>query len=129
MTATARATKPSPDIAEDIVICPPAGRLTLSSRHPKKEHTDHEREARLNAEAQARWKNRNYDVYPDGRPNKNKSKKRTCCTTEYDGDILDMLVGLGRIEDGETDDPRIVGEAISEMMAELARNWKADRRG
>ena len=57
-TQATRATQPAPDAAEAIAISPPAGRLTLSSRGPRREHTDHERAARMNAEAQARYKDR-----------------------------------------------------------------------
>lgn len=128
MPATFRSTWHPPLIWEydDHVRTPSAAQLVLSSRHPRREHTDKARMDELNREAVARWRVRQFDVYPDGRPNKNRTKKRTSCNTQFDEDILNMLVGMGQILDSETDDPRIVGETIYEFMAELARNWKAE---
>ncbi len=37
-------------------ITPRAGQLVLTSRHPIREHSDKEREARLNREAVASWR-------------------------------------------------------------------------
>jgi hypothetical protein len=108
-------------VVEHIVITPPTTQLRLSSHKPKREHTDHERDAQRNREAVERWRERQYDITKDG---KKKSHPRSCCTTVYDGDVLDMLVGMGQILDHETGDPKIVGQAISDMLAEAAQAWK-----
>jgi len=100
-------------------ISPKAAQLTLTSRHPKREHTDREREARINAEAQANWRNRQVD-----REFRNRSNPRSCSTVESDRDVLDMLVDMGWILDHETGDPKIVGQAISDMLADAAKAWK-----
>jgi hypothetical protein len=104
----------------DHVIVPRAAQLVISSRHPKREHTDHERDAQLNREAVNAWRERQYD-----KQHKNKINPRACYTVEGDGDLLNMLVGMGQILDSETGDPKIVGEAISDMLAEAAQDWKA----
>jgi hypothetical protein len=120
-TATARIPWHPPMIFEfvDHGISPRAAQLTLSSRHPKREHTDKEREAQMNREAVDRWRERQYDVYPDGRPNKNKQNKRVCCIVEYESYVLDGLVALGQIQENETGDAKIVGAALSEIIAEV----------
>jgi hypothetical protein len=106
-------------VVEHIVISPRAGQLKLTSRHPNKEHTNHEREAQRNLEAVERWRERQYD-----KQHKNKINPRVCCIVEYDADVLNMLVGMGQILDHETGDPKIVGQAISDMLAEAAHAWK-----
>jgi hypothetical protein len=121
MKATARATQPSPQASENIAITPPAGRLTLSSRHPKREHPDKEREAQMNREAVDRWKARQYDKK---RPNT--INPRVCYTIEADNDVLHMLIDTGQIGDGEMVDARRVGEVISHMLADAAAAWKAE---
>ena len=98
-----------PQIIE--LFMPPAARLRISSRHPKREHTDREREAELNREAQARWR-------------VNDKRARVCYIVACDSDVLDMLVGMGQILDTETGDDKIVGKAISDMLAEAAQDWK-----
>jgi hypothetical protein len=124
MTATARIWHP-PMIFEfvDHVRSPPAAQLTLSSRHPRREHTDKEREDRLNREAVERWRERQHD-----KRHKNRINPRSCYTVEVDGDVLDMLMGMGQILDNETGDVKIVGKAISDMLAEAAQAWKVRRR-
>jgi hypothetical protein len=120
MNATARTWHP-PLIYDydDYEISPPAGQLkmptglktVLRRRNPEKATTwreaiDHyKREKKLNAEAQGRWRN--------------KDPTRGRCTVEYEGYVLDGLVKLGRILDNETGDAKIIGEALSEIIAEL----------
>ena len=104
---------------EDHEISPRAGQLALSSRRPKKEHTDKEREARMNREGVERWRERQYD-----KQDLTMENPRSCYTIEADADALDMLVGMGQIQDNETGDAKEVGKAISEMLAEAARAWK-----
>jgi hypothetical protein len=126
MTATAAVRAPwhPPKIWEciDHTITPRAGRLKLSSRHPKKEHTDHVRAAEMNLARVDGWRERQYDIDRDG--NKT-SHFRSRCMITYDGDVLDMLVDMREIRDNETGDAKIVGEAISDMLAEAAQDWKA----
>ena len=104
---------------DDREMSPRAGQLVLSSRHPKREHTDREREARMNKEAQDRWRERQYD-----KQDLTKVNPRTCCTKEYDADILNMLVGTGQIQGDETSDPKEVAKAIYDVLADAARAWK-----
>jgi hypothetical protein len=100
MPATARAPWHKPEIAEHIILTPPAAQLTLSSRHPKRERTDHEHEAELNRNRQDRWRERD-------------AMQLSCGgTVTWSGDVLTMLVGMGQIQDNETDNPKIVSQAI-----------------
>ena len=101
-----------PRIVEHIVLSPDGAQLRLSSRHPKRNHTDREREAEMNQARVDRWR-------------ANDKKARACYSVACDGDVLNMLVGMGQILDTETGDDKIVGEAISEMLAETAQHWKA----
>jgi hypothetical protein len=110
MTAAARIPWHPPLIVEHIVLSPPAAQLTLSSRRSTLRRTDREHEAELNRVRQDRWRERQYD------------NPRTCYIVEGDGDMLNALVRWGRILDHEAGDPKIVGKAIGEVMAELVRN-------
>ena len=101
-------------------MSPPAAQLKLSGPRPSRKRTDHEREAQMNREAQDRWRGRQYDKQ---RPNT--INPRVCYTIEIDSGVLDMLVDTGQILDHETSDPKIVGETISEMLAEAVKAWKA----
>jgi hypothetical protein len=75
----------------------------------------------MNREAQDRWRSRQHDpVY------KNKADNRRCCTVEYNGALLDMLVTREWLDEDETGNPKAVGQAISDMLAEAgAAHWKA----
>ena len=104
-------------------ISPPAAELLLSTRsHRYFVRNRDEHEAEMNLARVDRWRGRQVDIMEDG---KKKSHPRACCSVAYDGDILNMLVEMGQILDGETDDAREVGKAISEMLAEAAQDWKA----
>jgi hypothetical protein len=98
----------------DRVICPPAAQLKLSTSKTKRQHTDKEREAQLNREAVERWRERQHD-----KQYRNKSNPRVCCTVEYDSFVLDGLVALGQIQENEIGESKIVGAALSEIIAEV----------
>jgi hypothetical protein len=108
---------PRVDILEviDVVLIPPAAQLRLICCKPKRKYIDHEHEAELNRERVASWRERQADP----------KHTRACCTVAYEGHVLDGLVKLGQIQDNETGDPRIVGKALSDMLAEAAQDWKA----
>ena len=101
--------------SEDIVRTPHTGQLWITSKHPKRNHTDREREAELNAAAQARWR-------------ANDKKARACYDVGCDADVLTMLVETGYILDAETGDDKIVGEALADMLADAAQSWKEKRK-
>jgi hypothetical protein len=46
---------------------------------------------------------------------------RACCMVEFDGAVLDMLVKLGWLTEGEVGDRRLVGESIARLLAASAR--------
>jgi hypothetical protein len=103
-----------PVIAEHIMIMPPAGQLTISSsRGPRREHTDREREAQMNRERQARWRERDID-------------SKACDVVEWSGDVLTMLVETEYLDDSETGDSKAVAKAISEMLEDAAveKAWR-----
>ena len=117
-----------PQIVEHIIKSPAAAQLLLSGFNPGDPHNrwkirnrdDHEaelRDARVDKHRKLQ-----VDITKDG---EKKSHPRVCCTVAYDGDILNMLVAMGQILDTETDDPKEVGKAISEMLAEAAQDWKS----
>jgi hypothetical protein len=112
-----------PQIVEHIRLSPDAGQLSLStSTHRYMVLNRDEKKAELSRARVDNYRERQVDITKDG---EKKPHPRACCTVAYDAGILDMLVAMGQILDAETDDPKEVGKAISEMLAEAAQDWKA----
>ena len=105
-----------PLIVDDIRKSPPAAQLSLStSTHRymvlnRDEHEAELRKARVDA-----YRERQVDITEDG---EKKLHPRSRCYVTYDGIALEGLVKLGQILDHETGDARIVGEALSDIIAE-----------
>jgi hypothetical protein len=116
-TTTARAAWHPPMVYEfdDIEIVPPAGQLELSSLHPRRKLFDKDREAKMNADRQARWREK-----PPLDPLKDRD------IVEWSGEVLTMLIETGHLDEHETGDSKVVAKAISEMLEEAARmeSWK-----
>jgi hypothetical protein len=43
---------------------------------------------------------------------------------EYDADVLDLLIALGWLREGEADDPKQVGRAITALMEDTAKKFR-----
>jgi hypothetical protein len=112
-----------PQIVEDTRLSPDAGQLSLSTKvHRYMVLNRDEDEAKLRKARVDSYRERQVDITKDG---EKIPHPRACCSVAYDGDILDMLVGMGQILDHETTDCKEVGKAISDMIAEAAQDWKA----
>jgi hypothetical protein len=129
MTATARLQWHPPMIFkfDDHQMSPQAGKLKMrvgNNPYPKgatwQEIIDrYKHDKELNLQAVHDWRDRQYDTFADGSINKNKLRKRVCATVEYEGYVIDGLVALGHIQENETDDLKIIGSALSDVIADV----------
>jgi hypothetical protein len=101
---------------DDHEIAPPTARLKMWLDRKYREGATwpeilrrYKHELELNSGRQARWREQ-------------ERNPSFIVSVPSDGDMLNALVRWGRILDHEADDPKIVGKAIADVMAELIRN-------